>query len=60
MASPRHAVDALEADTYAVTARREVVAARPPRRESPRFHSRGSRPGERGGIHQRRNKRSGL
>lgn len=60
MATLQRELDALETDTYAIAARREVVRARAPRCESPRFGGRGARSSGIGGMHKRRNKRSGL
>lgn len=60
MASMQRDLDAMETDSYTIAARREVVVARAPRRESPRFNSRSSSANAIGGMHKRRNKRSGL
>ena len=60
MASIERDLDAMETGTYGITTRREVVVARAPRRESPRFAGRGSSASGIGGMHKRRNKRSGL
>ena len=60
MVSMQRDLDALETDTYAIAARREVVVPRAPRRESPRFGGRSSSASGIGGMHKRRNKRSGL
>ena len=60
MAAMQRDMDAMETETYAIATRREVAVARAPRRESPRFAGRGSSSSGIGGMHKRRNKRSGL
>jgi hypothetical protein len=60
MASIKRDLDAMETESYTIAARREVVVARAPRRESPRFGGRSASASGIGGMHQRRNKRSGL
>lgn len=52
-------LDQLEASSYGISARRAVVASRPPRRESPRFLKKRTGSGM-NGAHRRCNKRNGL